>query len=70
MFAAFLPKNQVVTMFGKDLLADKTLIPLFNDLVGRGGLKPFECVGTFQETQEAVQMIQKKGEFIIPHEIL
>jgi 7-cyano-7-deazaguanine synthase in queuosine biosynthesis len=66
MFAAYLPKQEVVTMFGKDMLADVSLEPVFRDLGGRGGLKPFECVGTFAEVQEAFRRIQARGEFIIP----
>lgn len=70
MFAAYLPKKQVIGMFGKDMLADARLLSLFRDLGGRGGLKPFECVGTFEEVQEALALIQKRGEFVVPTELL
>ncbi len=63
LFAAHLPKEQVVTMFGKNMFQDERLIGLFRDLEGRGGMKPFDCVGTFEEAQEALAMINKKGEF-------
>ncbi len=51
--AAFLPGQTVSHIFGKNLLDDPTLIPLFKDLLGLGTLKPFDCVGTFEESQAA-----------------
>ena len=63
MFAAYLPKKEVISMFGKNMLEDPSLASLFRDLIGRGSIKPFECVGTFEEAREAVKMIEKKGEF-------
>lgn len=70
LFAAYLPKKEVIEMFGKNMVEDPSLIGLFRDLVGRGGIKPFECVGTFEEAQLAVKMIEKKGEFEVPEEII
>jgi len=63
MFAAYLPKERVVSLFGKNMIEDELLRGTFMDLQGRGGLKPFECVGTFEEVREALQMIQARGEF-------
>jgi len=65
LFAAVLPKKDVVTLFGKNMLEDPTLTCLFRDILGKGGLKPFECVGTFEESQAALRIIKKKGEFTI-----
>jgi hypothetical protein len=65
LFAAYLSKQEVVALFGKNMLEDKSLLQTFKDLLGQGGLKPFECVGTFSESQEALRMIQRKGEFNI-----
>lgn len=69
LFAAYLPAEQVISLFGKNMLEDPELGSTFRDLTGRGGLKPFECVGTFKESQMAMKMIQKKGEFQVPKEI-
>lgn len=69
LFAAYVTKKEVIDMFGKNMLDDATLINTFKDLAGMGGLKPFECVGTFEESKEAIQMISRKGEFAIPDEI-
>ena len=42
------------------MLSDKRLLPLFGDLLGFGKLKPFDCVGTFEETQAALFLARKK----------
>jgi len=69
MFAAHLPKERVVALFGKNMIEDESLRGTFMDMQGRGGLKPFECVGTFEEVREAVRMIEKKKEFTVPIEL-
>ncbi|MBU4452892.1 hypothetical protein KKH24_01415 [Patescibacteria group bacterium] len=56
MLAPFLPKTELVSIFGKNLLADESLIPLYRDLLGMGNLKPFDCVGTFEESRVAFSM--------------
>lgn len=69
LFAAHLPKHTVVSLFGKNMLEDVALDGLFRDLEGRGGLKPFECVGTFEEAREALGMIVAKNEFNLTHHL-
>lgn len=61
--AAYIPKKEVIKIFGKNLLADEKLIPLYKELLGIKGIKPFECVGTPQETKFAFSLIAKRGEF-------
>ncbi len=61
--AAFLSKKEVLGIFGKNLFEDKSLIPLFKELIGRKNFKPFECVGTPDEVKEALGKISAKGEF-------
>lgn len=59
MFAAlsaFLPPERVESIFKKNLFADPALIPLYTDLVGRGAMKPFDCVGTFEENLLALYL--------------
>lgn len=63
IYAAFIPKTQLIKIFKKNLLMDEKLFPLFRDLLGEGGMKPFDCVGTFEEAKKAFEMIEKKGEF-------
>lgn len=58
--AAFLPKKELVEMFGKNLFADEKMLPMYRDLLGLGKLKPFDCVGTFEETNTALSMAAEK----------
>mgnify|MGYP001581244747 FL=1 len=60
IFAAFLNKKELFNIFQKNLFADKLLISLFQDLLGFGKLKPFDCVGTFEESQAALFLASKK----------
>jgi len=61
--SAYLEKNEVIKIFDKNMLADKTLIPVYKELLGFKNHKPFECVGTPQETKKAFQIIAKRKEF-------
>jgi len=61
--AAFLPKQKVLDIFDKNLLEDKSLLSLFEELIGVRNLKPFECVGTPEEAKEGLKKILEKGEF-------
>ncbi|MEK7495672.1 MAG: hypothetical protein AAB788_00585 [Patescibacteria group bacterium] len=63
ILSANLPKEEVVKIFDKNLLNDSKLIPLYQDLIGKGKIKPFDCVGTFEESREALEIIKNKGEF-------
>lgn len=60
MLAPFLSKTELVGIFGKNLLADESLIPLYRDLLGLGKLKPFDCVGTFEESKAAFSLASEK----------
>lgn len=54
--SAFLTKKEVLQIFNKDLLKDKNLKQLFEDILGHGQMKPFDCVGTFEEAKTAASM--------------
>lgn len=64
LLAAFLPKRQVLDIFGENLFEDKSLLDLFKELLGLKDVKPFECVGTPEEVKEALNKILEKGEFV------
>lgn len=64
MLSAFIPKDELVGIFGKDLYADTTLLQLYKDLLGHGSCKPFECVGTPEETMVAMHKASERGEFV------
>lgn len=63
LMAAHIKREAVEQMFGKNIFDDASTIPLFKQLLGYEGFKPFECVGTAEETTEAFRMIQERGEF-------
>lgn len=56
VLSPYLSENQLLKIFGKNLLKDKKLRPLLKTLTGERGIKPFECVGTYQESQLALQL--------------
>ncbi len=59
LLAAFLSKEELLNIFKKNLFADEMLFPLYEDLLGFGTLKPFDCVGTFEESQAALFLASK-----------
>lgn len=62
LMAAFLPLPQVIDMFGGNLFADEKLLHLYRELLGLAGIKPFECVGTPEETTCAFLLARARGE--------
>jgi UDP-N-acetylmuramoylalanine--D-glutamate ligase len=67
MLAAFLPKKSVLSIFGKNLFERKELVPEFRDILGYGKLKPFDCVGTFEEARAALVLAAPKfsGDLVV-----
>lgn len=53
MLYPFAGEKNTIEIFGKNLFANKKLLPLMAQLLGEGKAKPFECVGTFAETRAA-----------------
>ena len=49
IMSPFIPKNELVEIFGNDLLNDSELLPILKQLKGEAEVKPFECVGTVEE---------------------
>ncbi len=60
--AAFLPKAELEKMFGTNLFEHDWLLPLYRELLGTVNFKPFECVGTPDETKAAFLLAMKKKE--------
>jgi hypothetical protein len=65
MMSAYLPENEVVKIFGRNMLDDPDMKELFEQLSGLVDDKPFECVGTRDEVNTAIAMAirryQKEG---------
>ena len=63
MLAAYLPREKIIEIFGKDLFEDESLVSMLKKLAGLKDAKPFECVGTPEEVSQAIAEIEKRGEF-------
>lgn len=62
-FAAYLPKHEVVHMFGADVFADTRVLPLVRQILGIEGFKPLDCVGEPEEMILAMHRAQQGGEY-------
>ena len=62
----FAGEKRTVNIFKKNLLKDKKLKPLLDELTGKKRFKPFECVGTLQESR-ALLALQKKKDHPMLH---
>ncbi|MBI3331698.1 hypothetical protein HYZ99_01940 [Candidatus Peregrinibacteria bacterium] len=62
LYAAFLPKKELERIFGSNFFDRKELEPLYRELLGLQGFKPFECVGTPEETKAAFLLAHKRGD--------
>ena len=60
MLAAFLTDEQLIKIFGKDMLEGEEYQELFNGLVYQDYDKPFECVGTKNEINLALYTAAEK----------
>jgi len=54
ILSPYLYKEKLVNIFGMDLFEKEELLTIFNELLGKGENKPFECVGTYEEVNFAV----------------
>ncbi len=54
---AFMDKEEVTEIFGENLLNKKELENHFLELIGKSKTKPFECVGTIDEVNYAMNRI-------------
>ena len=49
IMSPFIPENELVEIYGGNLLKDNDLLPILKQLKGEVEVKPFECVGTIEE---------------------
>lgn len=54
ILSPFLYKEKLISIFGEDLYENEGLLNTFIELTGNGKVKPFECVGTFEEVNYAL----------------
>lgn len=70
LFSAFLSKEEMEKIFTRNLYEDESLLPIFKDILGVGDMKPFDCVGTFEEARVAFYLARKEfGESVIMRKI-
>jgi hypothetical protein len=62
-FSAFLPKKEVIRMFGADLYAKKRLLPLIKRILGIEGFKPLDCVGEPEEMILAMHYASRSRQY-------
>ena len=54
ILSPFLYKEKLINIFSEDLYEKQELLKTFIELCGYGEVKPFECVGTFDEVKFAI----------------
>ena len=61
----------MISIFGDDLLNRTELAPILDQLTGMAYVKPFDCVGTIQEVNEAMHRIleSRKDKALVKHYI-
>jgi hypothetical protein len=59
ILSPFIEDEKMIQIFGEDLLNKESLVHYFDQLVGWEDTKPFECVGTVEEVNQAIQMIME-----------
>ncbi|PIR83541.1 hypothetical protein COU18_02545 [Candidatus Kaiserbacteria bacterium CG10_big_fil_rev_8_21_14_0_10_51_14] len=62
-FTAFLPKTEVINIFGADLYTHRRLLPLFKRILGIEGFKPLDCVGEPEEMILAMHHAVRSKEY-------
>ncbi len=60
--AAFLPTETLKEIFDAILFEKESLLHLYRELLGISGHKPFECVGTADETKAAFLLAMRRGD--------
>ena len=58
--AAFLPLEQVTDLFGKNMLDEPGGVSRYKALAGIEGIKPFDCVGTVEESMLALYLAKER----------
>ncbi len=62
--ATAMEKERLLSVFGKNMLDEVSQLSGYQELTGETGLKPWECVGEIEESQEAAQLLKQKSEWL------
>jgi hypothetical protein len=63
LMAPRLGRTEIEAIFGRNLFADPDNRPGFEDIVGLGVHKPFECVGEYYEAAESLVSVLDEDEW-------
>ena len=71
ILSPFIDDQTMISIFGDDLLNNPELAPILDQLTGMAYVKPFDCVGTVKEVNEALHRIMesRKDKALIKHYI-
>jgi len=64
ILSPFIDQEKLRQIFGKDLYSDPGLTKIFEELIGKSKVKPFECVGTIEDVNMALVITIKQFELI------
>ena len=59
IMSPFIPENELIEIYGGNLLKDNDLLPILKQLKGEVDVKPFECVGTIEEVNACLDFCQQ-----------
>ena len=62
IMSPFIPENELIEIYGGNLLKDNDLLPILKQLKGEVEVKPFECVGTIEEVNACLEYCQKAND--------
>lgn len=61
IMSPFISQEDLINIFGKDLLNDNDLQPILKQLKGEADVKPFECVGTIEEVNACLTVSEERS---------
>ena len=67
ILSPFLYKDDLIDIFGEDLYENKDLLNTLLELSGNSKIKPFECVGTYEEVRYALSLTIEKHKDNLPY---
>ena len=66
ILSPFISKEELIKIYGENLLDKPFMLPLFNQLSGVDKVKPFECIGTVEEVNIALRLAVEKNKKQLP----
>ena len=67
LLSPYLYKDKLLDIFGTDMFDDSNNLQTFKELLGKENVKPFDCVGTFEEINYAITKTIKNYSSELPY---